>query len=202
VFGRVIARDGAPIAGASVSVLGQSAWGRVRTDARSEFMMAVRAGTRTLDVSAAGYLPSQRTVSIAPESWESVGDFVIIPRDGASTSITLRADMAQVHRANEVTDESGSRTPTLIFPPGVRARMTPPDRSVRDLTSLTVRATEYTVGPRGPGSMPGTLPPLSGYGPRTQPTSPSTQSVRSSTRLRIRLELRFKSSRPQRRDVG
>lgn len=163
VFGRVIARDGAPIAGATVTVLGQPAWGRVRTDARGEFMMAVRAGTRTLDVSAPGYLPSQRTISIAAESWESAGDFVIIPRDAASTSIALRADAPQVHRANEVVDESGSRTPTLIFPPGVRARMTLPDGTVRDLTSLTVRATEYTVGPRGPDSMPGTLPSLSGY---------------------------------------
>ena len=41
--------------------------------------------------------------------------------------------------------------------------MTLPDGSTQPLTSLTVRATEYTVGPNGPAAMPAPLPPTSAY---------------------------------------
>lgn len=41
--------------------------------------------------------------------------------------------------------------------------MTLADGSSAPLSTLSVRATEYTVGPNGPLAMPGLLPPMSGY---------------------------------------
>ncbi|MGG7383124.1 hypothetical protein ACQ7B2_31805, partial [Escherichia coli] len=50
-----------------------------------------------------------------------------------------------------------------IFTPGTHAAMRFADNSTKPLTSLHVRATEYTVGGRGPEAMPGDLPPTSAY---------------------------------------
>ncbi len=41
--------------------------------------------------------------------------------------------------------------------------MVMPDGSTQPLTSLSIRATEYTVGSNGPKAMPAVLPPTSGY---------------------------------------
>ena len=57
----------------------------------------------------------------------------------------------------------GSRQATLLFPPGTTATMTLPDGSTQPLSSLSVRATEYTVGSMGPRAMPAALPASSGY---------------------------------------
>ena len=60
-------------------------------------------------------------------------------------------------------DSSGSRRAVLLFAQGTMATMTLPGGAMQGLTTLHVRATEYTVGPTGPAAMPGDLPPNSGY---------------------------------------
>ena len=50
-----------------------------------------------------------------------------------------------------------------MFPPGTSADMVLPDGTRRQLTSLSVRATEFTVGVNGLATMPAELPPASGY---------------------------------------
>ena len=62
-----------------------------------------------------------------------------------------------------MTDADGSRQATLLFPPGTQAQMVLPNGSTQPMTTLNVRATEYTVGANGPNAMPGALPPSSGY---------------------------------------
>lgn len=62
-----------------------------------------------------------------------------------------------------MTDADGTRQITVLFPEGTAATMTLPDGSTQPLDSLTVRATEYTVGESGLEAMPGELPPTSGY---------------------------------------
>jgi RHS repeat-associated protein len=84
--------------------------------------------------------------------------------DTKVTTIDLTSSAPiQVARGSLETDSSGSRQATLLFPAGVQASMKLPDGSTRPLTSLDVRATEYTVGAMGPSAMPGDLPPTSGY---------------------------------------
>jgi hypothetical protein len=69
----------------------------------------------------------------------------------------------QVARGSVVSDESGERRATLLFPPGTTASMLLPDGSLEQLESLRVRATEFTVGALGEEAMPGELPPTTGY---------------------------------------
>lgn len=69
----------------------------------------------------------------------------------------------QTAQGTAVTDSSGTRQATLVFKPGTQATMTLADGTVQPLAGISVRATEYTVGPRGPATMPGGLPANSGY---------------------------------------
>ena len=62
-----------------------------------------------------------------------------------------------------VTDEDGTRQATLLIPQGTTAQLVMPDGSTQVITSLNVRASEYTVGPDGPKAMPAKLPSTSGY---------------------------------------
>lgn len=62
-----------------------------------------------------------------------------------------------------MSDADGARQATLLFPQGTQAQLVMPDRSTQPVTTLNMRATEYTVGPRGPSAMPGELPPSSAY---------------------------------------
>jgi len=50
-----------------------------------------------------------------------------------------------------------------MFAPGTQATMTLPAGSTQTLSQATVRAQEYTTGNAGATSMPGELPPSSGY---------------------------------------
>src|SRR5262249_34036314 len=61
------------------------------------------------------------------------------------------------------TDADGTRQAMLLFTPGTQATMVLPDGNSRALTTLGVRATEYTIGPNGPAAMPAALPPTSAY---------------------------------------
>jgi hypothetical protein len=53
---------------------------------------------------------------------------------------------AQVARGNVQTDQDGPRQATVILPPGLQAALVLPDGSAQTVSSLTLRATEYTVG--------------------------------------------------------
>jgi YD repeat-containing protein len=69
----------------------------------------------------------------------------------------------QVARGSVISDTDGSRQGTILFPQGMTATMVLSDGTTSPLTTLNVRATEYTVGANGPNAMPGELPPSSGY---------------------------------------
>ena len=92
-------------------------------------------------------------------------DVALIPPDPQVTPIDLSDPSApmQVAQGSPVSDASGSRQATVLFPQGTQAEMVLPDGSVQPLTTLNVRATEYTVGDLGPAAMPGALPPSSAY---------------------------------------
>ncbi|MCK5179837.1 MAG: hypothetical protein KAR32_09930, partial [Candidatus Omnitrophica bacterium] len=75
----------------------------------------------------------------------------------------LTAGFMQVAQGSVETDTDGTRQATILFPSGTSAQMVMPDGSMQPLTSLEVRATEYTVGDNGPEAMPAELPPTTGY---------------------------------------
>ncbi|MDY7096108.1 MAG: DNRLRE domain-containing protein, partial [Acidobacteriota bacterium] len=162
--GQVLDRDGGPLPGVTVAVLDHPEFGSTLSRADGWFDLAVNGGgILTLDYSKQGYLPIQRQVRAPWRDWAFADEAVLLPYDSVSTVITAGAADAQVARGSVQTDADGSRQATLVFPAGTTAEMELADGTVQPLPSLTLRATEYTVGPLGPDAMPGPLPPTVAY---------------------------------------
>src|SRR5207247_1858254 len=92
-----------------------------------------------------------------------VDDAIMTPYDALTTPVDLTAAGIQVVRGTPSVDSAGTRTATVLFAPGTTATMTLANGSTQPLSTFHVRATEFTVGPEGPASMPAQLPPSSGY---------------------------------------
>src|SRR5205085_8935443 len=69
----------------------------------------------------------------------------------------------QMHEGTMQTDADGQRHAALMFTPGTSASLVMPDGTTEPMSSLKIRATEYTVGAMGPKAMPAALPPTSAY---------------------------------------
>jgi RHS repeat-associated protein len=163
--GSVKDRDGAPLPGARVTVLNHPEFGWTASRADGAFDIAVNGGgIVTLNYQKDGFLVSQRQVATPWRDFVSVPDVVLVPFDTRITPVAMGAGAAQVARGTTTSDGAGARQATLVFPPGTQATMRLADGSVQGLPgTINVRATEYTVGAAGPKSMPGELPPTSGY---------------------------------------
>jgi RHS repeat-associated protein len=160
LYGEVRAINGAPIGGVRVAVLEQEEQlGHVftRADGRWDY---VANGGRTLHVrfNEDGHPEVQRTITPGVREHVYVRPVVMTPYDTANTSVTFGSSSVQVHHASTVTDVDGTRHAMLLIPAGVTATAdgTP-------VSTAVVRATEYTVGARGPAAMPGTMPPQIAY---------------------------------------
>ncbi|HEX8440526.1 RHS repeat-associated core domain-containing protein [Archangium sp.] len=162
VRGRVLDRDSNPVADVSVHVHGKPELGTSKTRADGTYDLVINGGgTVTLGFEKAGVLPLQRKVQPPLRDWVQLDDVVVTPLDPAVTAIDFSAPI-QVHRATTQTDGDGPRRATLLFTQGTTAGMEIGDKTL-PLTSLHVRATEYTVGSRGREAMPGELPASSAY---------------------------------------
>jgi RHS repeat-associated protein len=129
------------------------------------FDLAVNGGgLLTIEYRKAGYLPVHRQVQARWQDYAWAPDVAMIPYDNQVTPVDLSLSVPiQVARGSVVADSDGTRQATLLFPQGTQAQMALPDNSTRPLTTLNVRATEFTVGPIGPSAMPAPLPPTSAY---------------------------------------
>lgn len=163
--GRVAGPDGTALAGVDITVAGRPEFGRTLTRADGMFDMAVNGGGQlTLRYGRDGFLPVDRNVVAPWRDYAFLPDVVMTALDDAVTTVDLSSSAPiQVAQGTPVIDSSGTRQATLLFPQGTQATMTMPDGSNQPLSSLAVRATEYTVGARGPKAMPGDLPATSAY---------------------------------------
>lgn len=162
--GKVLSRDNEPVSGVKVTVLNQLKFGQTLSRTDGMYDMAVNGGgVLTITFEKSGFLPVQRQANVPWQDFVVFDDVVMIPLDAKVTTIDLATNTLQVARANPVTDGDGVRQSTVVFPAGTVATMVMSDGSLRPLTTLNVRSTEYTVGPTGPKAMPGPLPPASGY---------------------------------------
>lgn len=128
--------------------------------ADGEFDLAVNGGgLLTVNYTKSGYLPVQRPANALWQDYIVLDDVVMIPLDPQVTPIDLNAATPiQVARGSAVTDSDGTRQATLFFQQGTTATV-----NGVPLTTLNIRATEYTVGANGPATMPGPLPAQVGY---------------------------------------
>jgi RHS repeat-associated protein len=162
--GRVLDTSGQPLPGVHVTILGQPQFGYTLSRADGWYDLAVNAGTpTTLVFTLDGYLAVQRTVPTRWNRFAPVPDVAMTPLDPAVTTIDLTQPAMQVARGSISSDSDGQRRATLLFPSGTTATLMMPDGTTQPLTTLHVRATEYTVGRNGPKAMPAPLPPTSAY---------------------------------------
>ena len=163
VRGLVKTRDGSPIAGVKITITGHPEWGQTRSREDGWFDMAVNGGGRLhINYERSGYLPVGRDVDVAWQDYSVVPDVVLTALDAQVTTVDLPGAAFQVARGSVITDEDGTRQAAVFFPPNVTATMSGLAVNA-PLSRLSVRATEYTVGPTGPAAMPAPLPSNSGY---------------------------------------
>ena len=165
IRGLVKDRNNVPLSGVTVTVHDHPEFGQTLSRADGMFDLAVNGGgILTLNYQKDGYLPVQRQVDTPWRDYISADDVVMIPVDTQVTAIDLTsAQPFQVARGSVQTDSAGSRRATVMFSQGTTAAMVMPDGSTQPLTTLNVRATEYTVGDNGFETMPAMLPPNSAY---------------------------------------
>ena len=163
IRGRVLNRSDAPLSGVTISVLSHPEFGSTLSRADGRFDLAVNGGgVLTLDYQKSGWLPAQRQVEAPWQDYAIADDVVLVQLDPVVTPIDF-SDAVEVARGSVVSDTDGTRQATLLFFQGTDAQMVFPNDSMAPLASLSVRATEYTVGPNGPQAMPALLPLTSGY---------------------------------------
>ena len=161
----MLSRDNKPLSGVTITVKDHPELGATISRADGTFDMAVNGGgLLTVTYEKAGYLPVHRQIQTPWQDFAIVEDVVMVPLDAQVTAIDLAGGTAiQVAQGSMTTDADGNRQATVLFLQGTQATMTLPDGSTQPLSTLRVRATEYTVGANGPKSMPAPLPPTSGY---------------------------------------
>jgi RHS repeat-associated protein len=164
IRGQVFTRDGVPLQGVVVSVLDHDEWGSTRTRADGRYDMAVLAvGSVVMDFQRERFLPAQRTVQVRASDYSIAPDVRLVGLDPVSTSVAFGSTTVQTMVGSTTTDQDGSRTLFLVVPAGLQATMVDSNGEQSQPTSLTFRATEYTVGEHGPEAMPGILPPGVAY---------------------------------------
>jgi RHS repeat-associated protein len=162
--GRVMTQDGTPLPGVTITILNHPEFGRTLSRADGMFDLAVNGGgPLRVDYAKSGFLPAQRQVQVPWQDFAWLPDAVLVPLDPVVNAIDLTSSAPmQVARGSVTTDADGTRQATVLFPQGTRAQMVSPSGLQRP-TSLSVRATEYTVGSSGPQAMPAELPSTSAY---------------------------------------
>ena len=156
VTGLVKDSSGAPIPGVSISLLGLPQYGSAVTGDGGRFEIPTEGGDfNTVVYEKEGFLTIHRKVDVPWGNVAIAPDVAMIQADTASTNVDMGSAEVTVHRSIPITDADGMRACTLVFPPGNRAWEQDENGQVlRELTELTVRATEYQT----PESMPGELP--------------------------------------------
>jgi RHS repeat-associated protein len=163
--GTVMDRNGTPLSGVQISIHNHTEFGQTLSRADGMFDMAINGGGwLTVDYQKDGFLSAQRQVTVPWQDYALVPDVALIQLDPQRTQVNLNANLPmQVAQGSPITDTDGTRQATLFFPQGTTATMVMADGSSQPLNTLTVRLTEYTVGPNGPKAMPAALPPTSAY---------------------------------------
>jgi hypothetical protein len=152
------------LSGVTVAINGHPEFGQTLSRADGQYDLAVNGGgLLTVEYRKDSHLPVQRKVQTPWQDYLVTDDVVMLTPDQQVTAIDLNSTAMQTAQGSVMTDADGPRQATVLFPAGTQATMTLPDGTRQPLTTLHVRATEYTVGENGPKAMPGPLPPTSGY---------------------------------------
>jgi YD repeat-containing protein len=165
--GKVTERDGEALSGVRVTVLDHPEFGQTLTREDGMFDLAVNGGgLLTVRYEKAGFLMVQRRLEVPWNDifWLPDVAMVLMAEESAVLSLS-GTEPIQVAQGPQVVDERGERQSTLLMSQGTGVWMVLPGGATQpfDTETLTVRATEYTVGEDGPPAMPDELPPGVNY---------------------------------------
>ncbi len=165
IRGEVLDRLGNALTGVTVSIANHPELGQTGTRVDGLFDLAVNGGSRlTVEFRKDGYLTVHRSLEVRWQEFTWIEEPVVMTqRDAVVSAIDLTTGLPQVARGSVSTDIDGSRQATVLFPSTVTAELVMPDGSLQPISNLSVRATEYTVGPDGKNAMPADLPVASAY---------------------------------------
>ena len=165
ISGRVLDFNATPRCGIPISVVGNLNLGTTYSREDGTFDLVVNGGGAiVIQAIAADALPIHRTIQVAQHSYASVGDLIQLPRNAPIGSLDLSAESeAQLLEAPPTSDKDGKRQLALTIPKGTSAKAIMPDGTEVPISGGALRVTEFTVGDRGPDSMPASIPPTSGY---------------------------------------
>lgn len=166
IYGKAYRIDGedlVPLPDVRISILNHPEFGWTLTREDGRFDIALNGNSyMTVVYELDGYISAQRTVFVQPQDQSNASDVVLIPYDTFSTAVDLSLPGLKVARGSQQTDDDGSRRATLMFPENTTATFDTPGGAV-PVSNLTIRLTEFTVGPNGELAMPAELPPASQY---------------------------------------
>ena len=164
IKGKVFNKDLNPMQGVKVSVRDHPEYGYTLSRMDGGYDLVVNGGVSLkVDFAKAGYLPSQRIATVSWQDWTLVDDVMLLQLDAVVTPIAANSAQTQIARASIETDDDGSRQVTAIFKPNTAVTMTLANGTTMPMTSMAIRATEFTVGANGHLSMPAELPTNSAY---------------------------------------
>lgn len=163
--GKVVERDGDPLAGVTVTVPAHPEYGTTLTRADGVFDFATNGGGLvTVRYTRPGYLPVDRQIRTRWNEYDTVPTVTLTALDPKVTAVDL-ATLTQpvVAESTVVSDANPARHVAMLFSPGMTATMQLPDGTTQPVSMMHVRATEFTVGDSGPSAMPGELPNGTAY---------------------------------------
>jgi len=163
ITGLVHDAEGLPLPDVAVTVHAHPEYGTALTDAAGRFSVPAEGGAAMkVMYRKAGLIPAQRQVHVPWNDIAIMETLRLISEDTAATTVTFdgNPDTVVTHRSTPVTDEFGTRSATLVFQGDNRAyALDGNGNDVRELTTITARATEYAT----PESMPARLPPTTAH---------------------------------------
>ncbi|HKY34627.1 MAG TPA: RHS repeat-associated core domain-containing protein [Polyangiaceae bacterium] len=144
--GKVVGRDGEPLAGVRVSIASHDEWGYTVSRPDGVFDLAVNGGSQLLvQFSRDDLLSAERGVHAAWRSYEAVPEVGMIAAGEAVTKIAGNADREQVAEGDVIEDPLGRRQPVVVFVKDTKATAKLADGSEEELKELHVRLAEYPL---------------------------------------------------------
>jgi RHS repeat-associated protein len=163
ITGLVHSIDDLPISGVSIKIHGHPEYGTAFTDLEGRFSLpAEGGGTLIVAYEKGGLMQVHKKLYVPWNDIAVVETIQMIAEDSRATTITFDGDPQKVmtHESTLVSDGSGSRSCTLVFKGDNHGYLLDEAGEMAlPLTTLRVRATEYTTEP----FMPAPLPPQSAY---------------------------------------
>ncbi|MHC4250985.1 MAG: hypothetical protein ACYS9X_17835 [Planctomycetota bacterium] len=120
--GLVTTRDGSPLPGVTIRILGHPEFGQTRSREDGMFDMAVNGGGYlVVHYRKSGYFLAQRKAAVPWSDYAWVPNVILVQQDDAVTAVNLTGTAYQVARGSVVDDADGTRQATLLVPPGTTA---------------------------------------------------------------------------------